>query len=102
MTALLYRATYFAAFLFCRALLLVSTIFGLFLFIIKLPLSLVLPIKLLFWVFLYFVWTEQRLKQRLIFYYNLGLSKKVLFYVAFLYDLLLTIGLNLILYWFLK
>ena len=97
MRALLQYKTYSLAFYFSKYILTSSTLIGFSLLVAKVPVGFILLLKILFFGIIYVIQYEQRLNQRFTFYKNLGISKTILFFIAFSYDILMLLIANLIL-----
>lgn len=86
MHLLVQAKTHKAIFIFCKVFLLISLILGALFLNFRIPLIAILTFKFCFWLFLYYLWTEERLQKQLVFYFNLGISKVQLFFIPMLYD----------------
>jgi len=82
--------TFQLAFLFYRKFLLTGLLLTLGFLLLKMPLSLIITLKFLFFGILFVSHFEPSLKQKLIFYKNFGISPALLFLTSFILDTIFT------------
>nr|WP_299384563.1 hypothetical protein [Allomuricauda sp.] len=96
MQQLLRYETYKLSFHFYRSILLVSAVATIFLLIPDISIFTILVLKALAFGFVYLLFNEVNNKKRMVFYHNFGISKNLLFGVSFVFDVVLTLLLNLL------
>jgi len=74
-----------------------SILIGLILLLVGVPFGIVLILKILFFGILFLTYHQKPLNQKFTFYKNLGVSKVILYSIAFFYDFIISLIANLIL-----
>ncbi len=90
MAVLLRLTSYSLAFFFSKSILVISIIVTAFLSYANVPFLAIVLCKVVFAGFVFFLFEEEKLKQKLVFYQNFGLSKTLLFLISFAYDTLVS------------
>ncbi|AWX43489.1 hypothetical protein HME9304_00477 [Flagellimonas maritima] len=99
MSALLRLTTYYLAFFFSKSILAISIGLTVFLCIAKIPFMAITFSKIIFLGLVFFLFKEEKLKQKLIFYKNFGVSKTLLLLLAIVFDTIISVIIYLIFLW---
>ncbi len=89
MKTLLQTKTYFLAFFYFKYILIVSSLISLVSIIAGIQLIPIVIFKFFLFTTIYFIEIDSKLKQRLTFYHNLGISKQILYFISFIYDIII-------------